>query len=234
MMQRVSIAALVLAAGSASRFGSPKQLARIDGDTLIRRACLTALAAGCAPVLVITGANSESMSREVDDLPLTMVLNSEWSKGIGSSVRAGIRTLVEKETAAAALLMLADQPFITAQHLRLLIDGFRDSQSLVIASEYFDEGRLIQGVPAIFASSLFQELMQLDDKAGAKCVIMRRRADALFIPMPAAAIDIDTQSDLLRVQRSFALRQSPGDLFSEEGKLSSPQSGEMFIDRSVR
>ncbi|HKG12318.1 MAG TPA: NTP transferase domain-containing protein, partial [Pyrinomonadaceae bacterium] len=90
----MGVGAVILAAGSSSRMGSPKQTLQYGGESLLRRAALAALGAGCRPVIVVTGANAELSRRELDGLDVREVLNTLWETGMASSVRAGVEGLV--------------------------------------------------------------------------------------------------------------------------------------------
>ena len=96
------VGAVILAAGSSSRLGRPKQTLQFKGETLIRRAVLAALGAGCHPVVVVTGANADLMRRELDGLDVCEVLNTLWETGMASSIRAGIEELGGADADAAA------------------------------------------------------------------------------------------------------------------------------------
>src|SRR5918998_1610148 len=95
------VGAVILAAGSSSRMGSPKQTLQYRGVSLLRRAALAALGAGCSPVVVVTGAHAELSRRELDGLNVREVLNNVWETGMASSVRAGVEALAGADPEAA-------------------------------------------------------------------------------------------------------------------------------------
>src|SRR5829696_5848838 len=92
-----NVGAVILAAGSSSRMGTPKQTLQFQGDSLLRRAALAPLGAGCRPVVVVTGAHAELCRRELDGLDVREAFNTIWETGMGSSVRAGIERLLSVE-----------------------------------------------------------------------------------------------------------------------------------------
>ena len=95
--------------------GSPKQLLRLGGESLVRRAATTALASHCSPVIVVVGAEAESVTREIEDLPVERVENVHWAEGMGSSIRAGvIAAAATHPPPDAVLVTLADQLAVTA------------------------------------------------------------------------------------------------------------------------
>ena len=190
------VGAVILAAGSSSRMGRPKQLLRFDGETLLRRAAHAALGAGCDPVVVVTGAHAELMREELRGLDVLEVENQRWETGMGSSVGAGIEKLLEARPAVdAVVLLLCDQPFVTREVVAGLVTARRDTGRDVVASQYGES----YGVPALFGRALFDELTRLEGHAGAKQVIKRHAASAHFVTFPGGEIDVDTPEDLSRL-----------------------------------
>lgn len=188
------VGAVVLAAGSSSRMGSPKQTLQFRGESLLRRAARAALSAGCRPVIVVTGANAELSRGELDGLDVREVLNASWQTGMASSVRAGVEALAGTD-ADAAVLMLCDQPHVTAEVVSGLVAAHRATGSHVVASTY--GGGF--GVPALFGRALFGELARLEGAAGAKQVIKRHASEAHFLPFPNGEVDVDTPDDFSRL-----------------------------------
>jgi molybdenum cofactor cytidylyltransferase len=190
------VGAVILAAGSSSRMGSPKQALRYRGNSLLRRAALAALGAGCRPIIVVTGAYAEQSRRELEGLDVREVLNPRWETGMGSSVRAGIKGLVGADAdVAAAVFMLCDQPHVTADIISGLIAAHHATGRPIIASTYGGSF----GVPALFSSTLFGELTRLDGGSGAKEVIKRHASEAHFLPFRGGEVDVDTPDDFLRL-----------------------------------
>ena len=92
--------------------GRPKQLLPYRGRTLLRHAAETAVASGCGPIVLVTGALNEALAAEVAGLPIQAVHNSDWETGMASSIRAGLAA-VEAAQPRAVLIMLSDQPHLT-------------------------------------------------------------------------------------------------------------------------
>ena len=190
------VGAVVLAAGSSSRMGSPKQTLRFRGESLLRRAALAALGAGCRPVVVVTGAHAELSRRELDGLDVLEVFNPRWETGMASSIRAGIGGLVSADAdAAAAVLLLCDQPHVMAEVISRLVAAHRATGSPVVASTYGGSF----GVPALFSRTLFAELTRLEGMSGAKKVIKRHASEAHFLPFRGGEVDVDTPDDFSRL-----------------------------------
>jgi molybdenum cofactor cytidylyltransferase len=190
------VGAVVLAAGSSSRMGSPKQTLQFRGESLLRRAALAALGAGCRPVIVVTGAHSELSRREFEGLDVREVLNAGWETGMASSVRLGVKGLVnEHADVSAAVLLLCDQPHVTAEVISALIEAHRATGKAIVASTYGGSF----GVPALFSRTLFDELARLEGAAGAKQVIKRYASEAHFLTFQGGEVDVDTPDDFSRL-----------------------------------
>ncbi len=195
------VGAVVLAAGSSSRMGSPKQLLRFRDISLLRRAALAALGAGCRPVIVVTGASAELSRSELEGLDVREVLNPRWETGMASSIRAGVEALVDADAdVAAAVLLLCDQPYVTAEVIYNLVAAHRSTGSAVVASKYGESF----GAPALFGRTLFAELARLEGVAGAKEVIKRHAAAAHFLSFQGGAVDVDTPYDFSRLMAKDA------------------------------
>ena len=188
----MNVGAVILAAGSSSRMGRPKQTLQFQGTSLLRRATLAALEATCRPVVVVTGAHAELSRRELDQLDVREAFNPDWETGMGSSVRAGIETLISVDAdVAAAVLLLCDQPHVTSTVVSSLIAAHHTTGRPLIASAYGESF----GVPALFSRTLFTELTQLAGSSGAKEIIKRHASEAHFIPFPEGEVDVDTPDD---------------------------------------
>lgn len=190
------VGAVVLAAGSSSRMGSPKQTLQFRGKSLLRRAAQAAISAGCHPVIVVTGAHGELSRRELEWLGVREVLNTRWDSGMASSVRAGLEGVISAAPDTdAAVLLLCDQPHVTADVISGLVAAYRSTGSPVVASTY---GGTF-GVPALFSRTLFNELARLEGMSGAKEVIRRHSGEAHFLPFQDGEVDVDTPGDFSRL-----------------------------------
>ena len=120
------VAAIILAAGASRRLGEPKQLLRHQGRPLIGHAIDHARAAGCDPILVVTGAHADRIERVMAAEGVTIVRHDGWAQGQGSSLAAGVRHVVDASPAPDRILvLLTDQPGVAPEHLRALIDATR-------------------------------------------------------------------------------------------------------------
>ena len=200
------IAAVVLAAGASVRLGRPKQLVRIGqsggggGESLLRRAVRLALEAGCAPVVVVLGFEAERMRAELEGLAATQVravVNAEWAEGMGSSLRCGVEAVRGMEPIADALLVLVcDQPRLTVEHLRRLLERHREGRAAITASVYAGK----TGVPAVFRQELFGELAGLEGDRGARELIRSHAGAVEGTPWAEGSVDLDLPDDLRGIE----------------------------------
>ena len=188
---------VLLAAGEASRFGSLKQLAMIDGEPMVRRAARQALACG-VPVLAVLGAGAERVAPALADLPLQTFVHQGWRDGLGSSLAAGVRAVQQAHPqASGVLVMLADQPRLGPALLGHLLALHAQSPTWIIATA--QAGRA--GPPAVFPRADFAELTGLSGPHGAREYLQREAARVVTVePEVHAAdlIDVDTPEDLAR------------------------------------
>jgi xanthine/CO dehydrogenase XdhC/CoxF family maturation factor/CTP:molybdopterin cytidylyltransferase MocA len=185
--------AVVLAAGGSRRFGGIKQLLELDGKSLLKRVIDLAGNALGNRVKLVLGIKHNKLQREADGYDLEIVVNQEWEHGVASSLRAGIRALPAR--CQGALILFCDQPYIKEAHLRRMIEAWLREPARIVASAYADT----LGVPAIFPSSYFTSIMALQGDTGAKSIIEKNLENVTRVSIPEAAIDIDTQDDLIKI-----------------------------------
>ena len=170
-----------------------------EGEPLVRRIAMAAAEAGADPVVVVLGANAAMIAPALSGLPsVTTVINREWSKGLASSLAAGLSALFEDAPCDAVLVTLADQPLVDAAALRRLVAAF-DGERRIVASAYENT----VGVPAVFAREHVDDLMRLTGDAGAGSWLRSQPNEVTCILLDVAAVDIDTPSDAARLASTF-------------------------------
>ncbi|NEP52557.1 MAG: nucleotidyltransferase family protein [Moorea sp. SIO3C2] len=194
-----NIAIIILAAGASTRMGRPKQLLAYQGCSLLRHSIETAMASVCKPVVVVLGANAQQIYSEVNQPSVTVVENSDWNLGMGSSIRSGILSLATcSETIEAAVITVCDQPFLSPEIINHLVAAYHGMGKTIVACQYADT----LGVPVLFKHIFFSELATLDESVGAKKLINKYYNEVFSIPFPLGVIDIDTPRDYQQLQKN--------------------------------
>ncbi|WP_446743103.1 nucleotidyltransferase family protein [Silvibacterium acidisoli] len=192
-MPEFSCGALVLAAGSSSRLGQPKQLVELDGESLLHRTARFALETDCDPVWIALGHKADEMQKTLLDLPVRTIVNPEWKSGMGSSLAFGVKSIVVEGSAPANLLLLVcDQLEVSADVLRALIRLHRLENRELTASQY--GGKL--GVPALFSARFYPELQAITGDKGARSILETYRIEAGCLDFPSGEKDLDTQDQM--------------------------------------
>lgn len=187
---------LILAAGESARFGAPKQLARVGGVPLLRLVANRAAEVTGAAVTIVLGARSAELIPALGRSTATIVINRDWREGIASSIRAGVARL--PGSCSGVLLLLADQAAVTAAELARIADVWRRAPRRIVAAQYAG----VTGIPAIFPRTDFAALRELRGDRGARALLRQRSDRVIGLPLPSAAIDIDTPADLAGLQEA--------------------------------
>lgn len=189
----MNVAILLLAAGSSTRMGQSKQLMKIDGEPMLVRAAKQALSAS-PDVTVVLGAEAESHRMVLRGTRVSTIENSEWQRGMGNTLKFGLAELRNANPGMdAVLIMVCDQPAVTSDHLKKLIERAGQSSKSIIASAYKDT----LGVPALFRKQHFDQLAAIADGVGASKLIRENREEVETITLPHGEIDLDTLNDYL-------------------------------------
>lgn len=185
-------AIIVLAAGKSSRLGKPKQLLAYQGKSLLQHTFDTALQTTMRPVVVVVGADSDTVRKETKGTEVDTVYNEEWQEGIASSLRCGL-TAVQKDNSDVdgIIIMVCDQPYVSTLLLNDLVNKQIETGKPIVTCNY---GETI-GPPALFHKSFFPLLMKLKGDAGAKKIILKHSNEVATVLFPKGSVDIDTKSD---------------------------------------
>jgi molybdenum cofactor cytidylyltransferase len=189
------VSGIILAAGGAGRFGSPKQLATWNDKTLIRLVTENALASNISEVIVVVGASEGEVKNQISDLPVKIVSNQNWKIGQSSSIITGLSAV--SPNSGAAFFLLADQPLIEPELLNKLIQAHSQTMAPVIAPEF--ESR--RGNPVLFDKVTFPDLCGLTGDIGGRAIF--DKYPPLTIPWTDESIfmDIDTPRDLFHLEK---------------------------------
>ncbi|WP_373517677.1 NTP transferase domain-containing protein [Pricia sp.] len=195
-----NIAIIILAAGASSRMGQTKQLLPWKDTTLLGNAIRTAKASDASSVVVVLGANAESIRKEISDNQIAIVENLVWDLGLGSSIACGTDFLIKKKNKPNGIfIMLADQPLIDTAYLNAMMVAFNPEQDVIIATAY-ENGA---GVPALFSENYYRKLTKLDDDSGAKDLIQSQKENVVVLDLEQKTVDIDTKTDYDNLTRKL-------------------------------
>ena len=196
-MRRI-IAGVLLAAGEGSRFGQPKALVELNGQTLAARGVGLLRAGGADPILVVTGAVPLAL-----DGTLT-VDNPQWRTGMGSSLRAALQALTEAARGpevgpgiGAVVVALADQPLVGAEAVARLIAAYRGGASVAVAA-YDGQPRN----PVLLAREHWPEVIATATGDQGARAFLRSRPELITLVEcgdTGRPDDIDTPADLARI-----------------------------------
>jgi molybdenum cofactor cytidylyltransferase len=181
----MTIAGIILAAGSSERLGRPKQLVACQGEPLVRAIAKRVRVATDATCVVLGSAASD-IRPALDDLAVDVVVCAAWRDGMSASLRAGIQWACNAGH-DAVVVCACDQPGLETSHVKTLIAIHQATQSPV-ASGY--DGTA--GVPALFPRAWFDRLGRLEGDRGARSLL----GDAAVVEWPDGAFDLDTPEEL--------------------------------------
>jgi molybdenum cofactor cytidylyltransferase len=191
-----SIGIIILAAGSSSRLGQPKQSLIYKEHTLLKRMIESALQTGCKQVVVVLGANAEKFTKECEGAQT--VINAHWQDGMAGSIGCGLEALTSRHPHLdAVIITVCDQPYVNAPLLRQLIEKYQQTRLPIIASDYGG----VTGTPVLFHRSFFPELLQLEGDKGAKQLVQKNKEQTGLVYFPLGKEDIDTLEDYERLLR---------------------------------
>ena len=185
--------AVVLAAGESVRFGETKQLATIDGEPLVERAARRAERACGDRSVLVAGHDAARVIAAANDHCRFLLVNERYQEGMGSSVALAARAL--SSVASALLIVLADQPLVTAENLTTLVDAWSGDDDEIVASSF--DGAI--GPPLLLPKTTFAALKELEGDEGARSLLRDKRFRLTVIESATAAVDVDTPEDLERL-----------------------------------
>lgn len=187
------VAGVVLAAGLSARLGTNKLLLRLESEPLVRRAARLALEAGLSPVIIVLGHEAEQVAAALDGLPVVSVVNPDFRAGMHRTLQHGVEQVPAE--CAAAVVLLADMPFVSAAMLAELVARFRSGTEPLVLSLYGE----VQAPPTLYARSLFPEIAAAGEACGRRIVLAHRREAAALRWPEAALADIDRPEDAARL-----------------------------------
>lgn len=194
-----NIAVLILAAGSSSRMGFPKQLLKWGKTTLLNHSIEQALGSKANSVFVVLGANYEAIMPIIQNKSAVVIKNEGWKSGLGNTISYGVGQILNQDF-DGILLMLVDQPQVDTSLLNKLISAFEKSQKRIISTAY---KKGTGGVPALFDKSYFKRLLLLSGERGGKQFIENNVSSVLLIEPKNPIKDIDTVEAYEKIYRQY-------------------------------
>jgi molybdenum cofactor cytidylyltransferase len=191
----MNVGIIILAAGASTRMGAPKQLLLIEGKTLIKRVNDIALDTPCYPVVTVLGANRALIKKELANVPITIIDNPQWEKGMSSSIKMGLAgTYMTLKEIDAVIFLTVDMPYISANLINDMIKKANENEEIsIVACKYENgTGASTNGIPVLFKRNMFSDLLELTGDEGAKKIILRNKEKTALIDFPDGKIDLDT------------------------------------------
>lgn len=183
---------LVLAAGRSTRFGGLKQLADLNGKPLVQHVVDNAASADLDEVVVVLGHEAGQVGAALD-LPATVrtVTNPEHARGQSTTLQAGLRAL--GDDVEAAVVLLADQPTVSAATIRTVVDVYGSSGAPVARARYGDT----PGHPVVLGRATWETIIQVTGDRGARDVLAAHPDWVIDVDLPGPPPpDINTIADL--------------------------------------
>jgi molybdenum cofactor cytidylyltransferase len=189
------IAAVILAAGRSTRMGTPKLLLPLRGRSVLRHVIDHVRGSRCEGIVVVVGEAGDGVAAEARGPGVRVVVNDRYREGMGTSLAVGISALVPE--CEAAVVLLGDQPCVTAGVIDVLIDAYRKTGKPIVASRYGE----VAGAPTLIAGTLFAEARRLGGDVGGRSLIQRHPdlVAEVLVP-PSTAVDVDTPEEFARLR----------------------------------
>jgi molybdenum cofactor cytidylyltransferase len=194
------VGAVILAAGRSARMGATKQLLPLGDSTLLEQTLESVRGAGIDEVVLVLGSSAETIRRQLT-IPavesLKVVVNQNFSHGLASSLRVGLSAV--DPHIDAALIVLADQPFIRSKTLDRIVDRYRSSGAQIVIPLY----KGFRGNPVLLDRSVFHEVMALDGDIGCRAIFGNHWEGIVKVEVKDVGIllDIDNKDDYERLRR---------------------------------
>jgi molybdenum cofactor cytidylyltransferase len=197
------VAGIILAAGTSTRMGRPKQLLPVHGQTLLGRLVDESLRSDLDKVILVLGHHAKRISAALENIlrhpKLQVIENRLYKKGISTSITAGLSKAEEDHD--HVMILLADMPHINAGLINFLLQRFLNSRLPLGAVRI--KGK--RSHPAIFSRKLYHELHQLNGDVGAKDLFLRYSGQVCLVEPEDFYDDrdIDTWEDYVRHRESL-------------------------------
>ena len=190
------IGAVILAAGSSSRMGEAKQLLRLGATTLLDQVTENVRGSRVDEIVLVLGHEAETIKQTIATKKLKIVVNESYRQGMGTSLRAGLSALPSEVD--AALIVLADQPFVRSETFNQIIDHYQQSNAQIVIPTYNG----FRGNPVLLDRSVFSEVMALQGDIGCRAIFGSHLEGIVKVPVEDIGIllDLDSKDDVARLK----------------------------------
>jgi molybdenum cofactor cytidylyltransferase len=196
---KLNFGIILLAAGGSSRLGRPKQQLLYNGQTLLQHSLQVACSSHADPIIVVLGAQADTLKKELGSVTATLIVNAAWQEGMASSIRAGVNALSRiHPVVEGVILMVCDQPYVTAALLNDLILAHQNTGKPIVTCSYADTF----GPPTLFHKRMFPELLQITGDVGARSILRQHAGETEVLLFPEGNLDIDTNSDYEKLDKN--------------------------------
>lgn len=192
-MDKTKVGIVILAAGESKRMGTAKQLLPIFGVQMLKYLILQAFETNCHPITVVVGANKDKIVPLLKDMPIVIIDNPNWKKGMGDSIKMGmIGSYMASKEIEGLLIMTSDMPYVNAETINKMIDlAVQNEDKSIVASKYDKT----VGVPVLFKKEKFELLLDLKGNIGARDILKKHKSDIVIHEFENGKIDLDTKED---------------------------------------
>ena len=204
--KKCGVAAVVLAAGMSRRMGTPKQLLRMGEETILQRTLKNVRGSTVSKIILVLGYAAEAVQKTTATQGLKVVINPDYQQGMGTSLRSGLAAV--GADAQAAIIVLADQPWVTEETLNALIACHQFRKPQIIVPTY----RGFRGNPVLLDRSVFAEVQALNGDVGCRAIFGDHTAGILKLPVedPGILVDIDSRADFENLKAAAKESSEPG------------------------
>lgn len=189
----MNIGVVILAAGESKRMGVPKQILPIFGVPMLKYLVDEVLDTEAHPVTVVVGANKTKIVPLLENIPIGIIDNPDWQKGMGSSIKMGlVGSYLITKGFDGLIFMTSDMPFVNAEVINKLINtAIEFPDKTIIASKY--AGTL--GIPVLYKKERFEDILDMKPEHGAKQFFNKYPDEIATVDFDLGAIDLDTKED---------------------------------------
>jgi molybdenum cofactor cytidylyltransferase len=205
------VGAIILAAGKSTRMGESKQLLRLGESTMLGQTLDNIRSAGVHELVLVLGSSAETIRQQLPASTfkeLKVVVNETYGEGMASSLQEGLSALHPQID--AALIVLADQPFIRPETFCQIVDQYRSSDAQIVIPTY----KGFRGNPVLLDRSVFPEIMALGGDIGCRAIFGSHLQGIVKVEVDDVGIllDIDNKADYERLQRFGQSKQEDATL----------------------